>query len=211
MLSWLFNRLLALILLIFALPFILFSVIAVKLTTNGPAFFCQERRGQRGKIFTIFKIRTMSLSAPANASKVELAGREDLLTSVGKFLRGMNFDELPQLVNILLGQMNFVGPRPVPLSEGEVHQLRREKGIYRLKPGLTGLAAVVQKKGEREIIQAPEEQVEWDRVYLDNRSFWLDFKILIATVCLECSLGNKWIFQRLNLEKLKPETKKFEN
>jgi lipopolysaccharide/colanic/teichoic acid biosynthesis glycosyltransferase len=205
MLTWIFNRLLALILLIFALPFILFSIIVVKLTTNDPVFFCQKRRGRSGKIFTIFKIRTMFLSAPANVSKVELAKREELVTPVGKFLRGMNFDELPQLMNILLGQMNFVGPRPVPLSEEEVDWRRREKGIYQLKPGLTGLAAVVQKKGEREIIQAPQEQVEWDKAYLDNRSFWLDFKIIIATACLECSLGNRWIFHHLNLEKLNAE------
>jgi O-antigen biosynthesis protein WbqP len=179
--SEIFNRFFALILLIFISPFFVVIIpLVIKLDSGGPVFFRQKRYGYKGKEFKCLKFRTMCIHAPSNLSKEKMAEQaEQMTTSAGKVLRVLGLDELPQLVNILLGDMVFIGPRPVPVSETKVHELRQAKGIYQLKPGLTGWAQIRQdvvKKGF-----TPAEQVMHDKFYLENQSLWLDIKIIFLT------------------------------
>ena len=116
--------------------------IAVKLTSRGPIFFVQQRIGRGEKPFKILKFRTMRTDAPKDEPTRNLTDVEKWTTPVGKFLRKTGFDELPQIFNILVGQMSFVGPRPVVAKHDELIRLRRENGANSIRPGLTGWAQI---------------------------------------------------------------------
>ncbi len=154
--------------------------ILIKIDSPGPAIFSQERLGLNGKPFTIYKFRTMILDAEANGPK--WADKNDeRCTRFGKFLRHSRLDELPQIINIFLGDMSFVGPRP----ERKYFYDQFEEYIngfhYRLsvKPGLTGLAQV---NGGYEL--KPEEKILYDLEYINHMSLLLDFKCMIKTIKL---------------------------
>ena len=134
----LFFSLLLLVLL--ALPMALIAV-GIRLTSSGPAFFRQVRIGRNGAPFVCLKFRTMIQEAPPNCPSAQMNdGR--FVTPLGRILRRSSLDELPQLWNVLLGQMSLVGPRPMIPDEGEVHQWRERGGVYRLRPGITGLSQI---------------------------------------------------------------------
>jgi O-antigen biosynthesis protein WbqP len=180
LISGIFNGLFALIFLIIACPLFLIIAIVIKLDSKGPIFFCQKRFGYKGRIFTCFKFRTMKVDAPPNFSKKEMAKRANKdITKVGRILRIWGLDELPQLINILFGQMVLIGWRPSPLSIIEVCELRQKNQIYQIKPGLTGWAQVQQDLAG--YIFTPIEQVAHDKFYLINQSLWLDIKIIFLT------------------------------
>jgi len=166
----------AVALVILSLPMCL-AAIAVKCGSKGPALYAQERLGKDGKSFRVVKFRTMVDDAEKGG--VQWSGREDSrITSVGRFLRRYHIDELPQLWNILIGDMSFVGPRP----EREVYYDAFETVIHgfrerlKVKPGLTGLAQIVGGSYMR-----PEEKIMCDVRYIKSRSLLLDLKILFET------------------------------
>ena len=115
--------------------------IAIRLTSQGPAIFRQYRVGQNGALFVCFKFRTMRQDAPHDCPSAELRDGS-YVTPIGRFLRRSSLDELPQLFNVLRGEMSLVGPRPLIPCEEEVHLLRRRSGADRLRPGITGLSQV---------------------------------------------------------------------
>lgn len=157
---------------------ILITSLIIKLESKGHVFFSQERVGVRGKEFKMYKLRSMRNDAEKHG--VMWAGKEDpRVTKVGKFIRKTRVDELPQLINILKGDMSLVGPRP----EREVFYHKFENEVpgfcnrLQVKPGLTGYAQV---NGGYDI--TPAEKLKWDMKYIENRSFIVDMKIIIMTV-----------------------------
>lgn len=145
-------------------------------TPNCKVFFSHERRGRRGKPFKIYKFQTMKNNAP-NCATSDLKNPDEYITKFGKFLRKTSLDELPQLWNILKGDMSFVGPRPLISSELRAHRLRLEYGVYRFRPGLTGWAQI---NGRDDISLL--KKMKLDKEYCDKWSLKLDLIILLRSV-----------------------------
>ncbi|MCH8118709.1 MAG: sugar transferase [Planctomycetes bacterium] len=149
--------------------------ITIRLSSKGPAVFKQQRAGQNGKPFVFYKFRTMKLDvAPFGPSPK--SGEDSRLTKVGKFLRESSLDELPQLFNILKGDMSIVGPRPLYLSQIPEWSERQKKRLL-VKPGLTGLAQI---QGRAELTR--EEKLELDVKYVENAGLLTDIRIMLATI-----------------------------
>ena len=163
-------------LLLLAIPFLIIGV-AIKIDSKGPIFFRQPRVGQYRKTFYCYKFRSMYITAPDNCAAHLLANREQMVTRVGAFLRKTSIDELPQLINVFLGDMSLVGPRPLVLSEKTMHDLREQRGIYKLRPGITGLAQISGRN-----LVTDQEKLYYDREYLKHFSFWFDIKIIYKTI-----------------------------
>ena len=161
-------------LLILGVPMLLFAL-AVRLESRGPAIFRQRRAGWRGRPFTMLKFRTMRLDSDPYGESPQ--GADDArLTRTGRFLRRWSLDELPQLLNVLAGQMSLVGPRP--LYERQAAQWDdRQRHRLDVRPGLTGLAQT-SGRGELPI----EDKIELDLYYVEHRSLWFDIKILLRTL-----------------------------
>lgn len=172
----LLQRLLALLMFIVLSPLFLIIAILIKLESKGPIFFKQERIGKENINFIIYKFRSMRTDTPDVATHL-LNNPEVFITKVGKFLRKTSLDELPQLLNIIKGDMLFVGPRPALYNQYDLRDLRNEYNIQTLIPGVTGWAQI----NGRDELEIPEK-VEFDRQYLENRSIMFDIKILILTV-----------------------------
>jgi O-antigen biosynthesis protein WbqP len=171
----LFDSLLAIIaMLVLSLPMLLVAL-AVRLTSDGPAMYWSERVGRHNKIFQMPKFRSMRVGTPAVATNL-LSDASSHLTPIGSFLRKSSLDELPQLWSILVGDMSFVGPRPVLFNEHDLIDLRTQLGVHALTPGLTGWAQV----NGRDELPIPKK-VEFDTEYLRRQSFWFDIKILWLT------------------------------
>ena len=166
------SSLLAMILL---LPVFAVIIAAIKLSSKGPAIFRQERAGKNGKPFIFYKFRTMRVDVEPFGSSPK-TGDDPRLTRVGKFLREYSLDELPQLFNILRGDMSVVGPRPLYLSQIPEWSERQKKRLL-VKPGLTGLAQI---SGRGEITR--EEKLELDVKYVETASLLADMKIILATI-----------------------------
>ena len=158
-------------------PVYLLICIAIVADDPGPVFFRQKRVGIHKTHFLILKFRTMKVSTPKDVPTHLLENPEQYITKVGKFLRKTSLDELPQLWNILKGDMSFVGPRPLISSEMRAHRLRLEYGVYRFRPGLTGLAQI---NGRDEI--SLMKKMKYDKIYCDNWSIKLDLIILLKSV-----------------------------
>ena len=172
------DFLLALILLILLSPlFLIIAIISKVEEPDGTVYFKQERAGIYNRPFLCYKFRSMKMSAPKNASTWELENPEDFITPLGKFLRKTSLDELPQLINILRGEMSFIGPRPVILKERELLDLREENGAYRAKPGITGLSQI---SGRDNL--SPKLKAETDGIYAKDITFINDLKILLKTI-----------------------------
>ena len=152
--------------------------LAVVITSRGGGIFSQTRIGKDGKEFTCYKFRTMRRDTPVCSAKqmAEQGGAEKYLTPIGRFLRRTSLDELPQLWNVIKGDMSLVGPRPLIADEREVHRAREQSGVYRLRPGITGLAQI---RGRNSI--SDERKVELDTQYLYELGFVQDVKILGLT------------------------------
>ena len=157
-------------------PLFLVICIANLLTPNTSIFFSHERRGRRGKPFKIYKFQTTRNNTP-NVATGLLENPDQYITKVGRVLRKTSLDELPQLWNILKGDMSFVGPRPLISSEMRAHRLRLEYGVYRFRPGLTGMAQI----NGRDTISLVKK-VKYDKLYCDNWSLKLDLIILLRSV-----------------------------
>jgi O-antigen biosynthesis protein WbqP len=170
-----FDFLLALLAaLLLTLPFVL-VVFSVRLTSAGPALYWSDRVGRHNKIFKMPKFRSMRLGTPALATHL-LADPKRHLTPIGSFLRKSSVDELPQLWSILMGHMSFVGPRPALFNQQDLIELRTQKNVHTLLPGLTGWAQV----NGRDELPIPQK-VALDAEYLTRQGFWFDIKILWMT------------------------------
>lgn len=183
-----FDVVLSSIGLIVAIPLMVIIGIAIKLDTKGPIFYCQERVGKNGKVYTLYKLRSMHENAEENGA--QWAEEDDpRVTKVGRFIRKTRLDELPQLFNVLKGDMSLVGPRP----ERPVFTYQFNEEIpgfinrLQVKPGLTGLAQV---NGGYEL--GPAEKLEYDLYYIENRSIWMDIKIILKTIKVVLSGKGAW-------------------
>ena len=154
---------------------ILIVVLAVRMTSQGPALYWSDRVGRNNRLFKMPKFRSMRIDTPAVATHL-LQKPEQWLTPIGSFLRKSSLDELPQLWSILKGDMSLVGPRPALFNQDDLIALRTEKGVHELVPGLTGWAQV---NGRDEL--PISQKVQLDIEYLQRRSFWFDLKILWMT------------------------------
>ena len=184
-----FKRLLDIVLSLTALivlaPLLLVLALLVKLDSPGPALFKQKRVGRNEKLFDIYKFRSMYTSAPRDVATSELQNAESHITRVGRVLRKTSLDELPQLFNVLKGEMSLIGPRPLVPNEKDIHELRREKGAYRVRPGITGWARV----NGRDCV-LPVDKARLDGYYADHMSFGLDVKIIIfSVICVLTARG----------------------
>lgn len=170
---------LSLIALILLIPLFIIIAIAIKLDSPGSVFFLQERIGLNAKVFKIYKFRSMCVGAEQQGTGQYSFAGDPRVTRVGKFIRATSIDELPQLINILKGDMSFVGPRPPltyhpwELSEYTPAQLR----MFEVRPGITGWAQV---NGRKEVEW--HERIKKNVYYVDHCSLWLDIKILFLTV-----------------------------
>ncbi len=164
-------------LLVILSPLMLMIGLAVSLTSSGGAIFCQTRLGKDGAPFCCYKFRTMRRDAPPSCPTAHLADANRYITPVGRWLRRSSLDELPQLWNVLRGDMSLVGPRPLIPEEGWVHRMRHRTGADRLRPGITGLAQI---RG-RDLL-CDEEKVRMDACYARRISFRTDMRILLQTL-----------------------------
>lgn len=163
-------------LLLFA-PFLLALLMIIRLDSKGSPMFRQQRIGLHGNLFWIYKLRTMKTSAPSDVATKDLVDVNAHITRVGHILRKTSMDELPQLYNILRGDMSLIGPRPLVPGEGSIHQARMERGAYDVRPGITGWAQV----NGRDCVD-PETKAELDAFYAKNVSLRLDLKIVVFSV-----------------------------
>ncbi len=173
----LLDIVLSCMLLALLLPVFFAVMFAINLEAKGNIFFKQQRAGKNGHPFTIYKFRTMRPDAPHNVASHDLTDATRFITPIGRFLRITSLDELPQLLNVLKGDMSFVGPRPVILQETALLTLRHQEGADRVRPGITGLAQICGRD------RVPDEQkAAYDGLYARRCCFLLDLRILLCSV-----------------------------
>lgn len=177
-----FDLVAGLVLLALLAVFMVILGLIVRWTSPGPALFVQTRLGRHKQPFALYKFRTMHVDTP------DLATHEvnrSAVTPLGRFLRGSKLDELPQLLNVVKGEMSFVGPRPCLPRQAHLVALRDEGKVWDLKPGITGLSQV-----SGIAMDEPEKLVAKDVEYRKSQSFWVDMRLLIQTV-LGAGQGDK--------------------
>ncbi len=171
------DIIISLIALIILFPVFLVVAIAIKIDSKGPVIFKQKRAGKNCKSFWCFKFRSMVITAPANNATSTFKDVNNYITKVGRFLRKTSIDELPQLINCLIGNMSIVGPRPVVFTEENVIDMRNQLHVYSVKPGLTGFSQI---NGRDDVYY--KNKAIMDAEYVKKSSLWVDFKIMIKTV-----------------------------
>jgi len=166
-------------------PFLLLVGLLVKLDSRGPMLYCQRRTGYAGSTFLIYKFRTMKV-AEEDDEVVHATKGDGRTTRLGRFLRRSSLDELPQLFNVLKGEMSLVGPRPHAVKHDRIYSQTIATYGHRflVRPGITGLAQVRGLRGEIEYPDEMAERVALDLRYIENWSIWLDIKILVQTLIL---------------------------
>ena len=181
------DRILAGIALIILSPLFLIVSIAQKISApDEPVFFLQKRVGKNAHCFNIIKFRTMKSSAPKNVATGDLADPQIYISRLGRFLRDTSIDELPQLANVVKGEMSLIGPRPLVYTEREIRFLRRWYGVYQVTPGITGWAQV----NGRDTVDI-YDKVYYDREYVQNVSLKFDLKVIWKSVLVV--LGRKGV------------------
>lgn len=181
------DRILAGIALVILSPLFLIVSIAQKISApDEPIFFLQKRVGKNAHCFNIIKFRTMKSSAPKNVATGDLADPQIYISKLGRFLRDTSIDELPQLVNVVNGDMSLIGPRPLVYTEREIRFLRRWYGVYQVTPGITGWAQV----NGRDTVDI-YDKVYYDREYVQNVSLKFDLKVIWKSVLVV--LGRKGV------------------
>ncbi|QKQ28716.1 sugar transferase [Staphylococcus hominis] len=171
----LFDIFSSLFAIIIFLPVLFLVSLAIKLESKGPIIFKQDRPGINNKLFKIYKFRSMKVDAPNVAT--DLLDPADFITKSGKIIRKTSLDELPQLFNILKGDMTVVGPRPALYNQYELIEKRTKVNVHKIKPGLTGLAQVMGRDDNSD-----DQKVQYDKYYLENQSFKLDMYIIYKTI-----------------------------
>ncbi|MGI6713973.1 MAG: sugar transferase [Bacilli bacterium] len=172
----LFDLFLSFLAIIVLFPLFLILIIAVAIDQKGHVFFVQKRLGKNKKLFNLVKFRTMDINAPNNVTPSEMKDHYDKYVSkFGRFMRLSALDEIPQILNIFLGQMSIIGYRPSQSVEEELNNARDQYGIYKMKPGLTGWAQVNTQHD-------PKMKVMFEKEYVEKASFCFDFKIFFLTI-----------------------------
>ncbi len=169
------NRILSLLLLVTLLPVFFVISLFIVIEDGFPIFFKQKRVGIKYTFFPIYKFRSMKKNTPNVATHL-LENPSQYVLKTGSFLRKLSLDELPNIINIVRGEMVFVGPRPALYNQDDLMALRVKTGVDQLKPGITGWAQV---NGRDEI--ALEQKVGFEKEYLERKSFWFDLKIIVLT------------------------------
>jgi putative colanic acid biosynthesis UDP-glucose lipid carrier transferase len=164
-------------------PLMLVIAVMVKLSSPGPVFFRQKRKGIDGNQFEIYKFRSMKVHAEVAGKVTQATRRDPRITAVGAFLRRTSLDELPQFINVLRGEMSVVGPRPHALEHDDIYKdlVKGYMHRYRIKPGITGWAQINGYRGETDRIEKMMGRVKLDLYYMQNWTFWLDIKIVVLT------------------------------
>jgi putative colanic acid biosynthesis UDP-glucose lipid carrier transferase len=179
-----FDKLFALaVLTVLAVPFAMIAIL-IKCSSRGPVYFKQARHGLNGKKFMIYKFRTMEMHREPDMNTITQAKQNDpRITPIGRFIRRTSIDELPQFINVLMGDMSIVGPRPHAVQHNEkyedlldVYMLR-----HRVKPGITGWAQIHGHRGETDTVDKMQKRVQFDLHYIRNWSLWLDMRIIVWT------------------------------
>ena len=175
-------------------PLLLTVSLGIKLESHGPILFRQNRHGYNNEIIPVVKFRTMNVveDGESSATFKQVRSDDDRLTRLGRFLRRTNIDELPQLFNVLCGEMSLIGPRPHPIA---LNTMFRERIVpysrrHNVKPGLTGWAQVNGFRGETDTFEKMQHRVEYDMFYIDNWSFLLDLKIILMTLFSKSAYQN---------------------
>jgi putative colanic acid biosynthesis UDP-glucose lipid carrier transferase len=178
-----FDRLFAFGALTALAPLMLVIAVMVKLSSPGPVFFRQKRKGIDGNQFEIYKFRSMKVHAEVAGKVTQATRRDPRITAVGAFLRRTSLDELPQFINVLRGEMSVVGPRPHALEHDDIYKdlVKGYMHRYRIKPGITGWAQINGYRGETDRIEKMMGRVKLDLYYMQNWTFWLDIKIVVLT------------------------------
>jgi exopolysaccharide biosynthesis polyprenyl glycosylphosphotransferase len=177
------DSLIAIMLMVFLLPIFFVVSLLIKLDSKGPVFYSQERIGKAGRIFRVFKFRTMYIDAEKFSGPVLAVKNDPRITKVGRFLRKTRLDEIPQLMNVAIGDMSFIGPRPERpyFVEKYSHEIPLYKNRLKVKPGITGLAQVT--TGYDSDLDDVKDKLKHDLVYVENfHSLKLNFQILIKTM-----------------------------
>ncbi|MBW0447384.1 undecaprenyl-phosphate glucose phosphotransferase [bacterium M00.F.Ca.ET.228.01.1.1] len=179
-----FDRLFAAAALIALAPVFVVLAAGIKLTSPGPVFFRQTRKGVDGVPFSIYKFRSMTVHHEAHGQLTQASRNDARVTKLGAFMRRTSLDELPQFLNVLLGQMSVVGPRPHALEHDDLYkdQVYGYMHRYRIKPGITGWAQVNGYRGATAKVEKMEARVKFDLFYIHNWSFWFDMKIVFVTI-----------------------------
>lgn len=171
-----FDLLVSLMVFIFILPIFIIITLMINIESKGSPFFIQKRIGKNKKTFSIFKFRTMKIDTPKDSPTHLLKNPDDHITKIGKFLRKSSLDELPQLINIVKGDMSIVGPRPALWNQYDLIEERDKYGANNIRPGLTGLAQI---SGRDEL--SIELKSKYDGDYVKDITFTNDIKIIINT------------------------------
>jgi putative colanic acid biosynthesis UDP-glucose lipid carrier transferase len=176
--------------LILMAPLMVMVAIAIKLDSRGPVFFSQRRHGYNQLVINVLKFRTMTVTE--DDVVVQARRGDERVTRVGRILRATSIDELPQLFNVLRGEMSLVGPRPHAVSHNDHYgqRLLRYRHRHMVKPGITGLAQVSGFRGPTEDLEKMRKRVECDLYYIENWSLWLDIKIIARTIAAGCAHEN---------------------
>lgn len=173
----LIDIILSLIGLIILIPFFIIFAIIIKCESKGPVFFKQKRFGKNKKFFMIYKFRTMRNDTPKDMPTHMLQGAENYITKFGGFMRKTSIDELPQIINILKGDMSIIGPRPALWNQDDLIEERDKYNANSIRPGLTGLAQI----SGRDELEIPVK-AKFDGEYIEKMSLWLDIKIFFKTI-----------------------------
>ena len=174
MMKRIIEIIIAFIIILILFPFFLLIAGLIKIETKGPVIYWSKRVGQNSIIFLMPKLRSMQQNTPEVATNI--IDSNEYVTNVGKFIRKFSIDELPQLISILKGDMSFIGPRPALFNQFELISQRKKFSIDTMKPGITGWAQI-NGRDDNTI----DEKVKLEKYYLDNKSFFLDIKIVTLT------------------------------
>lgn len=178
------DRGLALLFLLIASPVMLLIACSIKLTSPGPILFTQQRHGWNGKIFMVYKFRSMVVHQEQLGTVSQATKNDRRITKIGRFLRRTSLDELPQLFNVLQGDMSIVGPRPHAVEHNEYYKdlVASYMQRFRMKPGITGWAQVNGYRGETDTLEKMQQRVEYDLYYIENWTLLFDLKIILLTL-----------------------------
>jgi len=179
-----FDKIFAAALIVIFSPLLLGIALIIKLQSAGPILFQQARYGLNKGVFRIYKFRSMRDTGTRNTSFLQTERDDPRTTRIGKFIRQASLDELPQLLNVLQGNMSLIGPRPHPLPLDDEYEklIDGYSSRYRVKPGITGWAQVNGHRGAVDGVASMRSRVEHDRYYIENWSLMLDLKILLMTL-----------------------------
>ena len=165
-------------------PLMVLIGVLIKLESKGPVFFRQKRHGLSGKVIKVFKFRTMKVEQKQTDTVVQAKKNDDRVTRVGKILRRTSLDELPQLFNVIRGEMSIVGPRPHAVEHNNQYKTLIDSYMKRhiVKPGITGWAQINGFRGETDTLEKMEGRVQCDIYYIENWSILLDLRIMALTL-----------------------------